>query len=184
MTGTSSDNFSLPKKRGTRIRLEPRRDAPDPESHDQVAAWLRELPRPWAIDLFAGAGGLSLGLEEAGFSVVAAADSDPTALETHAHNIGGLTWCGDLSDPSAFISQLEVWGIRDVDLVAGGPPCQPFSRAGTAKIADLVKRGVRKPNDKRAGLWRSFLEVIDHLQPRAVMVENVLTLPGYRMVLR
>ncbi len=139
----------------------------------QVSQWLDDLPKPWAIDLFAGAGGLSLGLQDAGFSVVAAADSDSTALETHAHNICGLTWCGDLSDPIAFISQLDQWGIRHVDLVAGGPPCQPFSRAGSAKIADLVRSGVRKARDKRADLWRSFLAVIDHLKPEAVMVENV-----------
>ena len=170
---STSDSFRLPKTRGTRIRLERKEDAPDPENSGQVAEWLRELPRPWAVDLFAGAGGLSLGLEEAGFAVVAAADSDSTALETHAHNIGGLTWCGDLSDPSDFITQLDDWGIRDVDLVAGGPPCQPFSRAGSAKIADLVRRGVRKATDRRAGLWRSFLSVIDHLQPQAVLVENV-----------
>ena len=173
MTETSSDRFRLPKIRGTRIRLERSLDAPDQECQVQIAQWLDNLPKPWAIDLFAGAGGLSLGLQDSGFSIVAAADNDSTALETHAHNIGGLTWCGDLSDPSAFISQLDQWGIHHVDLVAGGPPCQPFSRAGSAKIANLVRQGVRKARDRRADLWRTFLAVIDHLKPRAVMVENV-----------
>ena len=173
VTETPSDRFRLPKTRGTRIRLERRSDAPDPDCQNQVSQWLSELPPLRAIDLFAGAGGLSLGLQDAGFSVIVAADSDPTALETHSHNIGGLTWCGDLSDPSAFISQLDQWGIRHVDLVAGGPPCQPFSRAGSAKIADLVRQGVRKARDQRADLWRSFLAVIDHVKPQAVMVENV-----------
>ena len=82
MTGTSNDNFRLPKTRGTRIRLERRSDVPDQECQVQVAQWLDDLPYPWAIDLFAGAGGLSLGLQDAGFSVVAAADNDSTALET------------------------------------------------------------------------------------------------------
>ena len=159
--------------RGTRIRLGPKLGNPDLGQQDQIREWLRETPRPWAIDLFSGAGGLSLGLAEAGFSVVAAADHDATALETHAYNIGGMTWCGDLGNPSEFISQLELWGINHVDLVAGGPPCQPFSRAGTPKIADLVKKGIRKPQDDRAKLWRSFLSVIDHLQADAVLVENV-----------
>ena len=68
---------------------------------------------------------------------------------------------------------MDQWGIRHVDLVAGGPPCQPFSRAGSAKIADLVRQGVRRARDKRADLWRTFLAVIDHLKPEAVMVENV-----------
>ena len=159
--------------RGERIRLDPKPSLPDPEDQDQVREWLQEQPHPWALDLYAGAGGLSLGLAHAGFSVIAAADYDATALETHAYNIGGLTWCGDLGDPLEFISHLDQWGINSVDLVAGGPPCQPFSRAGTSKIADLVRRGIRPPGDERTGLWRSFLKVIDHLKARVVLVENV-----------
>ena len=65
-----------------------------------MRSWLEGRPRPWAIDLFCGAGGLSLGLEQAGFSVIAAADSDPVSTETHAANIEALTWTGDLSDPT------------------------------------------------------------------------------------
>ena len=147
--------------------------SPDPEDHGAVRSWLAGRPRPWAVDLFSGAGGLSLGLEEAGFSVVAAADSDPVAMETHASNIQGLTWLGDLSDPHGFLSQLEDWGMDSVDLLAGGPPCQPFSRAGTSKIGHLVRAGVRQPRDGRADLWRSFFAVMDRLQPGAVLFENV-----------
>ena len=159
--------------RGTRIRLSPKQGSPDHANPDQTQKWLEALPRPWAVDLFSGAGGLSLGLEKAGFSVIAAADHDATALETHAHNIRGLTWCGDLGNPLQFTSQLARWGIDSVDLVAGGPPCQPFSRAGAPKIANLVKRGIRRAGDERTNLWRSFLNVIDHLDARAVLLENV-----------
>ena len=60
---------------------------------------------------------MSLGLEEAGFSVVAAADSDPIATETYAANIQGLTWTGDLSDPTEFLRHLDNWGIESVDLL-------------------------------------------------------------------
>ena len=165
--------FRVRSSRGERIRLDPKSGSPNLENQEGIRDWLNKQPHPWAIDLFAGAGGLSLGLVQAGFSVVAAADEDATALETHAHNIGGLTWCGDLSDPTALISQLSDWGIKAVDLVAGGPPCQPFSRAGTSKIADLVRRGIRPPEDERTGLWSSFLGVIDHLDARMVLVENV-----------
>ena len=126
-----------------------------------------------AIDMFSGAGGLSLGLEEAGFQVIAAADSDAVAMETHAANIRGLTWVGDLSNPDDFLAQLREWGIDRVDLLAGGPPCQPFSRAGTSKIGHLVRMGVRDSHDQRADLWKSFFGVIDHLKPRAVLFENV-----------
>ena len=145
----------------------------DPLDGDAVRAWLESRPRPWAVDLFCGAGGLSLGLEDSGFSVVVAADADPVATETHAANIQGLTWTGDLSNPAEFIQQMDDWGIESIDLLAGGPPCQPFSRAGTSKIGDLVRRGDRHARDERADLWRSFFSIVDRLNPRAVLFENV-----------
>ena len=116
---------------------------------------------------------MSLGLEQAGFSVVASADSDPVSTETHAANIQGLTWNGDLANPSDFIHQLDVWGIDSVDLLAGGPPCQPFSRAGTSKIGNLVRTGNREALDARADLWQSFFSIVDRLRPRAMLFENV-----------
>ena len=169
----SNSRYRVSNRRGLRIDLDPHPNSPDPSDAEGVHAWLESRPRPWAIDLFCGAGGLSLGLEDGGFSVVAAADSDPVAVETHAANIEGLTWTGDLSDPSAFISQLDDWEIEDVDLLAGGPPCQPFSTAGMSKISDLVRRGDRRPLDTRADLWRSFFAIVDRLNPRAMLFENV-----------
>ena len=160
-------------RRGQRISLDPHRSSPDPNDKAQVRAWLANRPRPWAIDLFCGAGGLSLGLERGGFSVVAAADSDPVATETHAANIEGLTWTGDLSDPTEFLDHLDDWGIESVDLLAGGPPCQPFSTAGLSKIGDLVRKGSRRPRDERADLWRSFFAIVDRLNPKAMLFENV-----------
>ena len=123
--------------------------------------------------MFSGADGLSLGLVEGGFSVIAAADHHVTALETHAHNVGGLTSCGDLKNPDEFISQLKSRRINSVDLVAGSPPCQPFPRAGAPKIADLVRRGDRTPSDERTSLWVSFLKIVEYLKPRAILLEKV-----------
>ena len=94
--------------------------------------------------------------------MVAAADFDSVAMETHAANIPGLTWVGDLSNPAGFIEQLDRWGIDSVDLLAGGPPCQPFSRAGTAKIGNLVESGSRPAYDERADLWQSFFAIHDY----------------------
>ena len=174
MTLTENDSGRrVPSRRGERVVLQRHVSSPDPSDTDGVRAWLRDRPRPWAVDLFCGAGGLSLGLEEAGFSVVAAADSDPISAETHSSNIQGLTWTGDLTNPNAFLQQLEVWGIDRVELLAGGPPCQPFSRAGTSKIGDLVRRGERPARDERADLWRSFFAITDRLTPRAILFENV-----------
>lgn len=126
-----------------------------------------------AVDLFSGAGGLSLGLEAAGWTVAAAVDSDGKALQTHRHNFAGLTVTTDLSDPDrrqALVDALE--GVP-IDLVAGGPPCQPFSRAGRSKIRSLVEAGQRDEHDHRRELWRAFLDVALAIRPRAVLMENV-----------
>ena len=122
---------------------------------------------------------MSLGLKGAGFEVVAAADQDEVALETHSANIGGLTYLGDLADTKGFLSFLEEYGIRQVDLVAGGPPCQPFSRSGQPKIRSLVRDGRREQRDKRVDLWTSFCAIIDALNPKAVLFENVPDLSGW-----
>jgi DNA (cytosine-5)-methyltransferase 1 len=111
--------------------------------------------------------------------VIVGADSDPWAMETHAANLPGLTWTGDLTDPQHFLQSFEVWGIADVDLHAGGVPCQPFSRAGRPRIANLVERGVRGAHDARAELWESFISIARVLRPKAVLVENVPDLPRW-----
>ncbi|MCY3895784.1 MAG: DNA (cytosine-5-)-methyltransferase [Chloroflexi bacterium] len=163
----------MPTQRGARITPEGHPESPIRSDLNAIRRWLDDLPRPWAIDLFSGAGGLSLGLRDGGFSVVAAADSDAVAMETHAANIPGLPWVGDLSEPSGFIRQLDAWGIESVDLLAGGPPCQPFSRAGIAKIGNLVKSGSRPAYDERADLWQSFFAILDRLTPKVMLFENV-----------
>lgn len=161
------------------MRLPAHPASPDPGNLAEVRKYLRSRSRPTAVDLFCGAGGLSLGLERAGFDVVVGADSDAWAVQSHAANLSGLSWCGDLADPSEFISALDAWGLGSVDLVAGGVPCQPFSRAGAPRIRQLVEAGERASHDVRADLWGSFVAVVDHLQPRAVLVENVPDLPRW-----
>lgn len=135
--------------------------------------WARGVQRPIALDLFCGAGGLSLGLENAGFEVALAVDVDTWALETHRHNFRGESLELDLSS-DAGIDQLLAFveGVK-FDLVAGGPPCQPYSRAGRYKIRSLVEAGEREATDVRRELWRSYLKVVEALRPRAVLMENV-----------
>lgn len=172
------DPLALPTVRGKHLSLEPRIKGlgADP---DVDRRWLKQIRRPWAVDLFSGAGGLSLGLRAAGFNVIAAADRDAIALETHAANIGGLAFETDLTDTDPFVDFLRQRAVTKVDLVAGGPPCQPFSRAGAAKIRDLVRSGVRSEQDERVPLWKSFLSVVDALCPRAVLLENVPDMAGW-----
>lgn len=106
------------------------------------------------------------------------ADVDSWAVETHTANIGGLGWVGDLGDPTDLLEHLDGWGIDHVELVAGGVPCQPFSRAGRSKLRDLVRDGHRG-HDPRAELWKSFMAVVERLQPDAVLIENVPDLPAW-----
>ena len=176
---TPKRRTAVPHHRGKAVRLTRPLDSPDPVDLASIRRWVRSARRPTAVDLFAGAGGLSLGLRDAGFTVLAAADSDPWAVETHTGNLGGLGYLGDLSDPTDLIERLDAWGVRTVDLVAGGPPCQPFSRAGNSKIRSLVRSGERAIDDPRADLWRGFMRVVEHLMPRAVLIENVPELPRW-----
>lgn len=168
----------MPLHRGAAVRLPRHPLAPDPADLQAVRGWLGAQVAPRAVDLFCGAGGLSLGLREAGFSVLVGADSDPWAVETHTANVGGLGWVGDLGEPDQLIEHLDGWGIEQVELVAGGVPCQPFSRAGQSKLRDLVRSGARG-HDPRVELWRSFMTVVEHLGPSAVVVENVPDLPSW-----
>lgn len=147
---------------------------------------LPRLTRPLAADLFCGAGGMSLGLQEAGFDVVLGVDHDPFSLETHANLFPGLTLNRDLSKSGDISEVVELLQRTKVDLVAGGPPCQPFSRAGKALIRDLVRRGVREEYDTRRDLWESFLEIVLAVRPPAMLMENVpdMALNDRSMILR
>lgn len=109
------------------------------------------------IDLFAGAGGLSLGLESAGFQPVVAVEIDSYACETYA----ALHPRVDLIHGD--IRQIGFHRLRgQVAIVAGGPPCQPFSTGG-------LRRG---PKDRRDG-FPAFLRVLQEVRPEACVIENV-----------
>ncbi|MCR3752674.1 DNA cytosine methyltransferase [Lentzea californiensis] len=126
-----------------------------------------------AVDLFSGAGGLSLGLEEAGWTVAVSVDHDDKALQTHRHNFAGLALDRDLGDEAERQKLVDMLRSTSIDLIAGGPPCQPFSRAGRSKIRSLVVAGHRDEHDHRRELWQAFLDVALAVRPRAVLMENV-----------
>jgi DNA (cytosine-5)-methyltransferase 1 len=137
------------------------------------AARLRGGGAHLAADLFSGAGGLSLGLEAAGYRVVLSADHDAEAIETHRHHFGGLALDWDLSDAGHVAEVARLISAAGVELLAGGPPCQPFSKAGRSKIRHRIRKGLRDPKDERKDLWRSFLDVIQRARPATVIMENV-----------
>ncbi len=152
------------------LRLGPHPDRPVNESWRQ---WVARQTRPLAVDLFVGGGGLSLGLEQAGFRVILAADSDPRSVETHQHNFPGLSLGIDLADPENLDSVIALLAGLEIAVVAGGPPCQPFSRAGRSKIRSLVASGKRNETDTRRELWQAFLRVVEEVRPTAALMENV-----------
>lgn len=124
-------------------------------------------------DLFSGAGGLSLGLKQAGIEVVLGVDHYAEAVRTHAHHFNGMSVDWDLADPDT-ISQVADLLVRcRIDVLAGGPPCQPFSKAGRSGIRHLVRNGQRESHDQRRDLWRSFMEIVALARPKAVLMENV-----------
>ncbi|MYA75481.1 MAG: DNA cytosine methyltransferase [Acidimicrobiaceae bacterium] len=161
---------SVPQSRSDSLELPSHPDAP---SRDDWTAWVKALDRPIAVDLFSGAGGLSLGLENAGIQVVLAVDHDEHALATHRANFPGLALDTDLSSPEGLAQVVDLLAGIDVDVLAGGPPCQPFSTAGQSKLRSLVAQGKRPAKDERIDLWSAMLEIAARIQPKAVLMENV-----------
>jgi DNA (cytosine-5)-methyltransferase 1 len=164
---------AVPFSTGENIVLKPHPCSCDLDQLRTYALKARKLKKPLAIDLFCGAGGLSLGLHEAGFNVILGVDKYPQAADTHRAHFGGVSLCADLSDPQIVGKIGEALKGIAIALVAGGPPCQPFSQAGKSKIRHLVKEGMRQENDQRREMWQAFVSVVEEIRPQAVLVENV-----------
>lgn len=123
---------------------------------------------PTAIDLFAGAGGLTLGLRRARFRVVGAVEVDPLAAETYRANCPGVRlWESDIRELSVarVLRELSLKPGR-LDLLAGCPPCQGFSSLRSLN-------GGRTVSDERNDLVFEFERFVRGLRPRTVMLENV-----------
>ena len=133
------------------------------------------MTKPLFVDVFAGCGGLSLGLKRAGWKGLFAIEKDSFAFDTLSTNFPS----GDRPFSYDWPTSIEkrAWDIHEllserrealaalagkVDLLAGGPPCQGFSHAGR-----------RRPDDPRNKLFEAYLELVKILRPRLVLVENV-----------
>ena len=153
---------------------------------------------PKAIDLFAGPGGLSLGLTAAGFEVIAAIELDPDAGRTYRKNIGNHTEIQDITKfkPKILHKRLIDSGILEegekLSLIAGGPPCPGFSLIGRSKISDLIKnkKGTYKNNkewrhrfidDPRNNLFLEFVKYVKQFKPDYFIMENVSGMTSYQI---
>ncbi len=117
------------------------------------------------IDLFAGAGGLSEGLSEAGFHGLFSNEIIPEYALTYKRNhTNAEVMTADIRelDPVQIRKNLEL-EREELDLIAGGPPCQGFS----------INAPVRSTFDERNHLFKDFLRFVDAFSPRAVLIENV-----------
>jgi DNA (cytosine-5)-methyltransferase 1 len=124
--------------------------------------------RPRAIDLFSGVGGLSLGLRRAGFRVLLGIDIDPLAVACYRQNHRGVeVWERDIFGVRA-TEIIEAFDLSkgDLDLVAGCPPCEGFSRLRTLNRSRPVE-------DRRNELVEAFGRLVIGLRPKAVLMENV-----------
>jgi len=178
MTDATSErrrpSYGVKLVRGPFVRLAPHPQSCETEQQFlRYAAQRRAAGARLAADLFSGAGGLSLGLVQAGFEVVLAADHDPESVETHRHHHPGLSLDWDLGGSDNLVRIARLVKKAKIELLAGGPPCQPFSKAGRSMIRHQVRHGRRPAHDERRDLWRSFLEVIQLARPSAVIMENV-----------
>lgn len=141
-------------------------------------ATLNPQRRPTVLSLFTGAGGLDLGLEAAGFETRLCVEIDEDARSTLHRNRPAwkLAEPGDIHQlkPKAILKQA---GVKpgDVDLLAGGPPCQPFSKSGYWSRGDSLRLG-----DPRAATLSAYLSIVKVALPRVVLLENVrgLTFAG------
>ncbi|MFH1656941.1 MAG: DNA (cytosine-5-)-methyltransferase [bacterium] len=115
------------------------------------------------LDLFCGAGGLSLGFGWAGYNIIAANDNFKQACDTYRTNHKNtLLIEGDITNRDIHHKILEVSKKRKIDIIVGGPPCQGFSHAGKRII-----------DDPRNFLYKEFVNIVKKIRPKVFIMENV-----------
>ena len=126
--------------------------------------------RPRVLDLFCGAGGLSLGFERAGCEILGGIDNEYWPVMTHHRNF---------PNAKIILPPQDICGINpadlglprgSIDILIGGPPCQGFSQVGRVKIKSL---GLERERDKKNKLYKQFIRFLDYFQPKYFVVENV-----------
>lgn len=166
----------LPSMRGANVCLPPRLEEPG-----QLEAWARQVADPntfIVLDLFCGAGGMSVGFETAKFFVAAGIDLEPMAVATHGYNFRSKGVACDIraiNDPHELLTRL---GLPRVDVIIGGPPCQGFARIGKGKIRSIELE--EHYEEVLNSLYKEFMRFVETLQPIAFVMENVPEMARYQ----
>ena len=154
------------------------------------AATMRKLKRlaagakPRVLDLFSGAGGISLGFHRAGFQIDGALEIEALPALTDALNFHGDD--PDLSErhaqprdmvkvePDELAACLKLGPVRDaIDVLVGGPPCQAYARVGRAKLREIADHPDAYKVDPRGNLFLRYLAYVKAFRPLALLMENV-----------
>ncbi|HYE69086.1 MAG TPA: DNA cytosine methyltransferase [Anaerovoracaceae bacterium] len=116
-----------------------------------------------AIDLFCGCGGLSYGFENAGYNILLGIDNDRMALNSFELNHkNSKTICGDITEITYKKDIKPLIGDHKIDIILGGPPCQGMSLSGP-----------RQFDDPRNRLYLTYIRLVEEIQPKAFVIENV-----------
>ena len=122
------------------------------------------------VDLFCGAGGLSLGFAQVGYKISLANDIEECCIETYMHNHPEIPHNRIIQGDIRLVKEQinDIIGEEEIDVIVGGPPCQGFSMANRQRLID----------DPRNYLYRSYVEIVDLVQPRFFVMENVKGMLG------
>ena len=122
------------------------------------------------MDLFSGAGGFLLGFEKEGFDIILSTDFDEDCEKVHKINRPNIPFVR--ADIRTLSNEKidELLNGQTVDVLIGGPPCQGFSTIGNRVSSDPERR---TKYDPRNGLFREYIRILNHLQPKVFVMENV-----------
>jgi DNA (cytosine-5)-methyltransferase 1 len=167
---------NLPSLAGKPVELSKKLD--DQRETEKWTQQLSDPSIPRIIDLFCGAGGMSEGFVQAGFTVAAAFDHDLSACNTFAANIPSRVVHGDIAALPDPVAVLEGLPVSSIDVIIGGPPCQGFSVVGRARIRSLEEAEQRRLL-ARNELYQQFFRFVEAFQPAYFVMENVPTLLSF-----
>jgi len=144
---------------------------------------------PRVLDIFSGAGGISLGFHAAQFEITANLEIDEHAAATHGHNFHPGSpehaVARDITEtmPQDLADALNLGPVSEAfDVLVGGPPCQAYARVGRSKLREIAEHPEAFLHDPRASLFEKYLAYVTACQPLALLMENVPDIMNQRGV--